>query len=180
MNKKLVNIKTRRPIRLSLPVPIRGNIDNIELSEDDIFIAICSKAIVEEVLKDGSTVPLTFKNYNKNNTPVIKETKQPQEHSKLTEPVQNMHLNVMSAPAPKADDAPTEEPTLAPEPKKEVPAAEPSNEQDSFEFVETQKSTDGYTKEEEEELNKMIEEEAASKPDDSGREERTSRSNRKK
>lgn len=64
--RKIVNIYPSRPI-LSLKTPIYNNIVKADLSVGDIAVCIYSRAIVDEVLEDGTTVRLSLSNYNKDN-----------------------------------------------------------------------------------------------------------------
>ena len=70
---KRVNIKAPVAIRTITP-PIYGTIRNIEMTTSDILKCLCRRAIVEEILDDGSTVRLSMKNYYlDNNKPVVVE-----------------------------------------------------------------------------------------------------------
>lgn len=72
---KKVNVIAQIPIRNVYP-PIYGTYKGISMSPANILKCLMHKAIVEEVLADGSTVKLTTKNYNTVNTPVeVKEPK---------------------------------------------------------------------------------------------------------
>lgn len=111
---KKVNVAARTPVIVSsLPVPIRGTVRNIVLSEQDIFKCITQKAIVDEVLSNGSLVRLSLSNYNKVNEVVVKK-----------EPV------VVEAPAPVVVQVVE---TVADE--EAVFDAEPSNEEEVTEEV---------------------------------------------
>lgn len=61
MNKK-VNIKTKSIIGTVNP-PIYGNIKNKEMCIGDILKCLCMRAIVDEVMPDGTTVRLNMSNY---------------------------------------------------------------------------------------------------------------------
>lgn len=63
---KTVNIYPRTPITTLNP-PIRGIVRNIVKSTKEIRECIIARAVVEEVLSDGSTLILDFSNYNKDN-----------------------------------------------------------------------------------------------------------------
>lgn len=63
---KRVNIRTYIPVR-SLTPPIHGTYNNIIMSTGDILKCLCKRAIVDEILPDGSTVRLTMKNYYTDN-----------------------------------------------------------------------------------------------------------------
>jgi len=69
---KVINLYTRAPIT-ALSVPIRGTAMGLHLHVKDIFKCMCQKAVIDEVLKDGSLVRLDMANYNTNNEPVIEE-----------------------------------------------------------------------------------------------------------
>ena len=70
---KRVNIKAPVAIRTITP-PIYGTIRNIEMTTSDILKCLCRRAIVEEILDDGSTIRLSMKNYYlDNNKPVVVE-----------------------------------------------------------------------------------------------------------
>ena len=69
---KLVNVYTKAPIRGMSGMPIRSTTRAIKLSVADIHACIVNKASVEEILIDGSTVLLTFTNYNKDNNEAIR------------------------------------------------------------------------------------------------------------
>lgn len=59
---KKVNVVTRTAVRNITP-PISGSYKNIIMSTSDILKLLCKRALVEEILPDGSTVRLTMKNY---------------------------------------------------------------------------------------------------------------------
>lgn len=83
--KKLVNIQVSRPVT-GLSIPLRSNVEKIEITVDEIFNCICSKAIVDEVLLDGSTKRLDLVTYNQDNNlelRKIQEEKEAQEKAKL-------------------------------------------------------------------------------------------------
>lgn len=63
---KTVNIYPRTPITTLNP-PIRGIVRNVVKSTKEIRECIIARAVVEEVLSDGSTLILDFSNYNKDN-----------------------------------------------------------------------------------------------------------------
>ena len=63
---KRVNIKAPVAIRTITP-PIYGTCNNIIMTTGDILKCICKKAIVEEILPDGSTVRLNMRNYYTDN-----------------------------------------------------------------------------------------------------------------
>lgn len=90
---KIVNIKTTRPIRTIRPA-ILQSVEGIKLTIGDIRRVIYSRALVDEVLSDGSTVRLTLDNYDKVNekikAPVKKEEEpkfeMPEEEPKVEQP----------------------------------------------------------------------------------------------
>lgn len=59
---KRVNIQARTAIRNTNP-PIYGTINDIIMSTGDILKCLVKKATVDEILPDGSTVRLNYKNY---------------------------------------------------------------------------------------------------------------------
>lgn len=84
---KRVNINAPVAIRTITP-PIYGTCKNIIMSTGDILKCLCKRAIVDEILPDGSTVRLTMKNYYTDNgagldaskvTPIIAEEPNPVE-----------------------------------------------------------------------------------------------------
>lgn len=71
---KKVNIKASVPIKDFRP-PIYGTCNGIDMTTGEILKCLCKRAIVDEVLPDGSTIRLDMKNYYTDNTP--KTTKVP-------------------------------------------------------------------------------------------------------
>lgn len=67
--KKRVNVKIGRSCYgvLSVTPPIYRTAMGIELTESDIQRCLWAKAVVEEVLPDGTIVPLNLSNFNKDN-----------------------------------------------------------------------------------------------------------------
>ena len=65
---KKVNIKASVPIKDFRP-PIYGTCNGIEMTTGEILKCLCKRAIVDEVLPDGSTIRLDLKNYYTDNTP---------------------------------------------------------------------------------------------------------------
>ena len=63
---KRVNINAPVAIRTITP-PIYGRVSNIVMTTGDILKCICKRAVVDEILPDGSTVRLTMKNYYTDN-----------------------------------------------------------------------------------------------------------------
>ena len=72
---KIVNIYPTWPITRLNP-PIRSVVKNVTKSVEDIRVCLVSRAKVEEVLPDGSTVALSFNNYNKDNSIKITKTEE--------------------------------------------------------------------------------------------------------
>ena len=68
---KKVNVIAQIPVRNVYP-PIYGTYKGIMMSPANILKCLMHKAVVEEVLSDGSTIKLTTKNYNTVNTPEVK------------------------------------------------------------------------------------------------------------
>lgn len=69
---KKVNIKSRIPIRNVTP-PISGCHSGIMMDTSNILKCINKRAIVDEILSDGSLVRLNLSNYYKDNEPVKTE-----------------------------------------------------------------------------------------------------------
>ena len=65
---KKVNVIAQIPVRTVYP-PIYGTYKGILMSPSTIFKCITHKAVVEEVLSDGSTIRLDATNYNTINDP---------------------------------------------------------------------------------------------------------------
>ena len=63
---KRVNVVTRVAVRNVNP-PISGSYKNIIMSTSDILKLLSKRAMVEEILPDGSTVKLTMRNYYTDN-----------------------------------------------------------------------------------------------------------------
>lgn len=85
MNKKRVNVKVQNgPGVYSINPPIVRNAMNIELSVGDIQRCIWCKAIVEEILKDGSVIRLNLNNFDKNNDYSEEVIKQLDETQKIS------------------------------------------------------------------------------------------------
>lgn len=68
---KTVNVNATIPIRDITP-PMRGVYTNIKMTISDILKCLCRRAIVEEVLADGTTVRLTMKNFRDDNSHLMK------------------------------------------------------------------------------------------------------------
>ena len=63
---KRVNIKANVPVRNINP-PIYGTCKNMAMTTGDILKCLCARAIVDEILPDGSTIRLSMKNYQADN-----------------------------------------------------------------------------------------------------------------
>lgn len=75
---KRVNIKTTIPVRNITP-PLSGTCKDIIMTTGDILKCLCKRAVVEEILPDGSTIKLNMHNYYTDNGAglyVTRETKQ--------------------------------------------------------------------------------------------------------
>lgn len=83
---KKVNIEVKVPIRsLRMPLSV-GKYYNVEMSPSDIFKCICGRALVDEVLSNGTTLRLDLKNYNKDNDVPV-QVKVPEENKEPAKPV---------------------------------------------------------------------------------------------
>jgi len=67
---KKVNIFARIPIRTVTP-NLYGKHEGLMMSPGNILKCIIHKAVVDEVLNDGSTIRLTMKNYNLDNNALL-------------------------------------------------------------------------------------------------------------
>ena len=65
---KVVNIYPKYAITTVNP-PIRSTVYRVTKSTSEIRNCIIARAVVEEILPDGSTITLNFSNYDKDNTP---------------------------------------------------------------------------------------------------------------
>lgn len=75
---KRVNIKTTIPVRNITP-PLSGTCKDIIMTTGDILKCLCKRAVVEEILPDGTTIKLNMHNYYTDNGAglyVTRETKQ--------------------------------------------------------------------------------------------------------
>lgn len=66
MIKKKCQINARTPVTC-FSVPIIG-FAQLDLTYDEIYKCLCSNTEVVEILEDGSTINLNFRNYNKDNS----------------------------------------------------------------------------------------------------------------
>lgn len=82
---KNVNIKANIPVRSVRPM-VYGNILNIQMDTGDIFKCICGRAIVDEILVDGSLIRLDLNNYDKDNSTLITEEESNNEAPTPVEP----------------------------------------------------------------------------------------------
>lgn len=112
---KTVNVYPKRPIMFGKS-EIRGVTKKIELSTGNIFHCLLAMAKVEEVLKDGSTIELTRKNYKEDFSKSIAAkpltpatpTPTPKEASATTTTPTNIaKTDDAKANTPKVDDAKT-------------------------------------------------------------------------
>lgn len=75
---KTVNINARIPVKTITP-PIQGYHAGIKMSSGDILKCLTRRAIVDEVLDDGTTVRLNMRNYftdnNKKHVETVEKTK---------------------------------------------------------------------------------------------------------
>lgn len=78
---KIVNVKAIYPIT-GVPQIIRGTLNKVEMSTENIFKCLCGRAEVTEVIGD-KLVPLNFDNYNKNNKPATEPAVLPTEPKKM-------------------------------------------------------------------------------------------------
>lgn len=100
-NTKIVNIKATIPIRDTTP-PIYGVKTNVKMTHSDILKCLCRRAIVEEVLPDGSTVRLTTKNFRDNLAASVKPAKNPV--IKKEEPKEEKPVDLIDKITEDADD----------------------------------------------------------------------------
>lgn len=63
---KRVNIKTTIAVRNTTP-PVCGTYKDIVMTTGDILKCLCKRAVVEEILPDGSIIRLNMKNYYTDN-----------------------------------------------------------------------------------------------------------------
>lgn len=72
---KTVNVNATIPIRNITP-PMYGKYTNIRMTVSDILKCLCRRAIVEEVLSDGTTVRLNMKNFRDDHSSLVKNTEE--------------------------------------------------------------------------------------------------------
>ena len=123
---KLVNVYTKYVIRSLKGLPIRSTVKAIYLDTEDIRTCIISKAIVEEILDDGSVLPLNFANYNKDNNAQFRAaapSKKEKKAAKVEEPAPVVET-VVEEVAPVAEtvveEAPVAEETVVEETAEEA------------------------------------------------------------
>lgn len=69
--KKKVDITPTLPI-FQLRVPVVGPVMNYEMAIGDIGVCIYARALVDEILEDGTKVRLNLQNYDKDNSHLAK------------------------------------------------------------------------------------------------------------
>lgn len=138
--KKRVNIKINGPIYTVKPI-IQRSLMNVEMTEGDIRNCICSNAMVEEILEDGSRVPLGLHNYNKDNRPkkkvepkkeTVNKAPKPQPKPEPKKEAVNVKVKEdnrikeeVKKPEPVVEKKPYEKPTIE---IKEQPVVQPKEE----------------------------------------------------
>ena len=115
---KIVNMVANIPVRSVKPMRY-GSYVKDEMSVEDIFKCICGRAIVDEVLKDGTLVRLDLSNYNTDNEPVVATTTVETEQAKTMSRKEakaaakmNFVDKVEVSDTPTTTDASTEEETV--------------------------------------------------------------------
>ena len=106
---KRVNVKAPVAIRNITP-PIYGTCKDIVMTTGDILKCICKRAIVEEILPDGSTVRLNMSNYYTDNGAGLVAKKPEVKNAIDQNPV---HIKVPVAPKEQVVETKTEEPKEA-------------------------------------------------------------------
>ena len=69
---KRVNVKIKKYITRFNP-PIKRNLRRVTMSTEQIRICLLEHALVEEILDDGTIIPLNIENYDKDNNITIEE-----------------------------------------------------------------------------------------------------------
>lgn len=113
---KRVNVQAKVAVRNTNP-PVYGRHDNIVMTTSDILKCLCRRAIVDEIMPDGSLVRLNMKNYYLDNgagltasnpvrivIPKEKRVEKPVE-PKVEEPVKVEETKEEVPEAPAAEDA---------------------------------------------------------------------------
>ena len=103
---KRVNINAKVAIRDVKP-PIYGTLNNVVMSTGNILKCLCKRAIVDEILPDGSTVRLTMKNYYTDNGAGLTAAPDPTKKKKAT--------RTSSKPEPKVEKETPKEPEVVKE-----------------------------------------------------------------
>lgn len=106
---KRVNVKAPVAIRNITP-PIYGTCKDIVMTTGDILKCICKRAIVEEILPDGSTIRLNMSNYYTDNGAGLVAKKPEVKKPQIQNPV---HIKVPVAPKEQVVETKTEEPKEA-------------------------------------------------------------------
>ena len=81
---KIVNIKADVPIRDFKP-PIHGTCNRITMTTGQILRCLCKRAVIDEVLPDGTTVRLNMSNYHLDNTRLMNNNAVPAIHTEEVE-----------------------------------------------------------------------------------------------
>lgn len=116
---KLVNIYPTYPI-VTITPPIRCPIKNVRKSIPEIRECIIKRAVVEEILEDGTVISLDFANYDKDNSKkeTLEDLFKKEEKKKFVQP----EYEEIQAPVEDAAEEVTE--TLAEEVVEELPVEE--------------------------------------------------------
>ena len=147
---KLVNIYPTYPI-VTITPPIRCPIKNVRKSIPEIRECIIKRAVVEEILEDGTVISLDFANYDKDNSKKEtledlfkkeekKEFVQP-EYEDIQAPVEDVAEEVTETLAEEVvEELPVEEETVTEEvietPVEEAVVEEPTAEAETVENTE--------------------------------------------
>ena len=147
---KLVNIYPTYPI-VTITPPIRCPIKNVRKSIPEIRECIIKRAVVEEILEDGTVISLDFANYDKDNSKKEtledlfkkeekKEFVQP-EYEEIQAPVEDVAKEVTETLAEEVvEELPVEEKTVTEEvietPVEEAVVEEPTAEAETVENTE--------------------------------------------
>ena len=116
---KLVNIYPTYPI-VTITPPIRCPIKNVRKSIPEIRECIIKRAVVEEILEDGTVISLDFANYDKDNSKkeTLEDLFKKEEKKEFIQP----EYEEIQAPVEDAAEEVTE--TLAEEVVEELPVEE--------------------------------------------------------
>lgn len=135
-------LKKRCQIYASLPitcfeVPIVGDTE-LNLTENEIYKCLCTKAEVIEILPDGRRINLDFKNYNKNNyiveAPIVEEKPEPATPIKV-----ELAPETTTEPVEKVEEKPVE--SIEEKVEEEVESVEEDTEIVEEELVEVKEET---------------------------------------